>query len=176
MTEQEDEASLDKKMIAVIAGAKTAKTEDILFNLITQYVNQQTEDDSELEHTQAMLKRHGLESVLWEMLNHEMGYRAEEPSLENLLLKLFCTDLCPCRPTAARPLENVLLTPSGRASATAFMVTGVPIVAIKTLMTTALSKCRPLCTRKIITGSARRMICTNAKPPSASNKPLFMHW
>ncbi|MBA1895119.1 hypothetical protein HLX88_24780, partial [Escherichia coli] len=28
VTEQEDEASLDKKMIAVIAGAKTAKTED----------------------------------------------------------------------------------------------------------------------------------------------------
>lgn len=93
VTEQEDEASLDKKMIAVIAGAKTAKTEDILFNLITQYVNQQTEDDSELENTQAMLKRHGLDSVLWEMLNHEMGYQAEEPSLENLLLKLFCTDL-----------------------------------------------------------------------------------
>lgn len=92
-TEQEDEASLDKKMIAVIAGAKTAKTEDILFNLITQYVNQQIEDDSELENTQAMLKRHGLDSVLWEMLNHEMGYQAEEPSLENLFLKLFCTDL-----------------------------------------------------------------------------------
>ncbi|MCV5127017.1 BREX-1 system phosphatase PglZ type A, partial [Escherichia coli] len=55
VTEQEDEASLDKKMIAVITGAKTAKTEDILFNLITQYVNQQTEDDSELENTQAML-------------------------------------------------------------------------------------------------------------------------
>jgi hypothetical protein len=32
-------------------------------------------------------------SVLWEMLNHEMGYQAEEPSLENLILKLFCTDL-----------------------------------------------------------------------------------
>ncbi|WP_139581534.1 hypothetical protein, partial [Escherichia coli] len=65
----------------------------ILFNLITQYVNQQIEDDSELENTQAMLKRHGLDSVLWEMLNHEMGYQAEEPSLENLFLKLFCTDL-----------------------------------------------------------------------------------
>ncbi|WP_139581543.1 hypothetical protein, partial [Escherichia coli] len=65
----------------------------ILFNLITQYVNQQIEDDSELENTQAMLKRHGLDSVLWEMLHHEMGYQAEEPSLENLFLKLFCTDL-----------------------------------------------------------------------------------
>ena len=125
VTEQEDEASLDKKMIAVIAGAKTAKTEDILFNLITQYVNQQTEDDSELENTQAMLKRHGLDSVLWEMLNHEMGYQAEEPSLENLLLKLFCTDLsAQADPQQRAWLEkNVLLTPSGRASALAFMVT-----------------------------------------------------
>lgn len=41
VTEQENEASLDKKMVAVIAGVKTAKTEEILFSLITQYVNQQ---------------------------------------------------------------------------------------------------------------------------------------
>lgn len=95
VTEQEDEASLDKKMITVIAGAKTAKTEDILFNLITQYVNQQTEDDSELENTQAMLKRHGLDSVLWEMLNHEMGLPgrgaiAGKPAPETVLYRSLC--------------------------------------------------------------------------------------
>ncbi|TGD07298.1 BREX-1 system phosphatase PglZ type A, partial [Escherichia coli] len=69
--------------------------------------------------------RHGLESVLWEMLNHEMGYQAEGPSLENLLLKLFCTDLsAQADPQQRAWLEkNVLLTPSGRASALAFMVT-----------------------------------------------------
>jgi hypothetical protein len=27
------------------------------------------------------------------ILNQEMGYQAEHPSLENLILKLFCTDL-----------------------------------------------------------------------------------
>ncbi|MBA1895051.1 BREX-1 system phosphatase PglZ type A, partial [Escherichia coli] len=88
-------------------------------------VNQQAEDDSELENTQAMLKRHGLDPVLWEMLNHEMGYQAEEPSLEHLLLKLFCTDLsAQADPQQRAWLEkNVLLTPSGRASALAFMVT-----------------------------------------------------
>ncbi len=47
VTEQENEASLDKKMVAVIAGVKTAKTEEILFSLITQYVNQQKDDDSD---------------------------------------------------------------------------------------------------------------------------------
>lgn len=93
VTEQENETSLDKKMVAVIAGVKTAKTEEILFSLITQYVNQQKDDDSDLENTLAMLKRHDLESVLWDILNQEMGYQAEHPSLENLILKLFCTDL-----------------------------------------------------------------------------------
>lgn len=125
VTEQENEASLDKKMVAVIAGVKTAKTEEILFSLITQYVNQQKDDDSDLENTLAMLKRHDLEGVLWDILNQEMGYQAEHPSLENLILKLFCTDLsAQADPQKREWLEkNVLTTPSGRASALAFMVT-----------------------------------------------------
>ncbi|HCS7743706.1 TPA: BREX-1 system phosphatase PglZ type A [Salmonella enterica subsp. enterica serovar Typhimurium] len=125
VTEQENEASLDKKMVAVIAGVKTAKTEEILFSLITQYVNQQKDDDSDLENTLAMLKRHDLEGVLWDILNQEMGYQAEHPTLENLILKLFCTDLsAQADPQKREWLEkNVLATPSGRASALAFMVT-----------------------------------------------------
>lgn len=125
VTEQENEASLDKKMVAVIAGVKTAKTEEILFSLITQYVNQQKDDDSDLENTLAMLKRHDLEGVLWDILNQEMGYQAEHPTLENLILKLFCTDLSvQADPQKREWLEkNVLATPSGRASALAFMVT-----------------------------------------------------
>ncbi|EGH8508057.1 BREX-1 system phosphatase PglZ type A [Salmonella enterica] len=125
VTEQENEASLDKKMVAVIAGVKTAKTEEILFSLITQYINQQKDDDSDLENTLAMLKRHDLEGVLWDILNQEMGYQAEHPTLENLILKLFCTDLsAQADPQKREWLEkNVLVTPSGRASALAFMVT-----------------------------------------------------
>ncbi|EIV0546605.1 BREX-1 system phosphatase PglZ type A [Salmonella enterica] len=125
VTEQENEASLDKKMVAVIAGVKTAKTEEILFSLITQYVNKQKDDDSDLENTLAMLKRHDLEGVLWDILNQEMGYQAEHPTLENLILKLFCTDLsAQADPQKREWLEkNVLATPSGRASALAFMVT-----------------------------------------------------
>lgn len=125
VAEQENEASLDKKMVAVIAGVKTAKTEEILFSLMTQYVNQQKDDDSDLENTLAMLKRHDLEDVLWGILNQEMGYQAEHPSLENLILKLFCTDLsAQADPQKREWLEkNVLTTPSGRASALAFMVT-----------------------------------------------------
>ncbi len=125
VTEQENEASLDKKMVAVIAGVKTAKTEEILFSLITQYVNQQKDDDSDLENTLAMLKRHDLEGVLWDILNQEMGYQGEHPTLENLILKLFCTDLsAQADPQKREWLEkNVLATPSGRASALAFMVT-----------------------------------------------------
>ncbi|EDL5957986.1 BREX-1 system phosphatase PglZ type A [Salmonella enterica subsp. enterica serovar Typhimurium] len=125
VTEQENEASLDKKMVAVIAGVKTAKTEEILFSLITQYVNQQKDDDSDLENTLAMLKRHDLEGVLWDILNQEMGYQAEHPTLENLILKLFCTDLsAQADPQKREWLEkNVLATPSSRASALAFMVT-----------------------------------------------------
>nr|MBA2815916.1 alkaline phosphatase, TIGR02687 family protein [Candidatus Pantoea persica] len=54
-----------------------------------------------------------------------MGYQAEQPYLENLLRKLFCTDLsAQTDPQKCEWLEkNVLTTPLGRASALAFMVT-----------------------------------------------------
>ncbi len=122
--EQETAASLGKKMLAVIVGSGSCKTEDILFSLISQYVSQQQDSAAELEKNQAMLKRHDLLSVLWQIVHHELGYQAEQPSLENLILTLFCTDLAAqADPQQREWLENnVLATASGRSSALAFMV------------------------------------------------------
>ncbi|WP_251277832.1 hypothetical protein, partial [Enterobacter hormaechei] len=69
------------------------ETKEILFALIQQFAAARQQDDSALENTFAVLKKLGLDEVLWEILRLELGYQSETPSLENLLLKLFCTDL-----------------------------------------------------------------------------------
>ncbi len=168
VTEQENEASLDKKMVAVIAGVKTAKTEEILFSLITQYVNQQKDDDSDLENTLAMLKRHDLEGVLWDILNQEMGYQAEHPTLENLILKLFCTDLSAQADPQKREWLEKTCWPRRQAEPPRWPLwsPGAPTVATKKPMIIAHSRCRMRCDQKTSTVSARRMICTSAKPLS----------
>lgn len=123
VTERETEKSLDRKMLAVVAGASTFETKEILFALIQQFVGASQQDDSALENTFAVLKKLGLDKVLWEVLSLELGYQAEVPTLENLLLKLFCTDLWAQGDEAHREWlsKNVLTTAAGRASALAFM-------------------------------------------------------
>ncbi|HHH2195594.1 TPA: BREX-1 system phosphatase PglZ type A [Yersinia enterocolitica] len=123
VTERETEKSLDKKMLAVVAGASTFETKEILFALIQQFVAASQQDDSALENTFAVLKKLGLDKVLWEVLSLELGYQAEVPTLENLLLKLFCTDLWAQGDDDHREWlsKNVLTTAAGRASALAFM-------------------------------------------------------
>lgn len=83
VTERETEKSLDKKMLAVVAGASTFETKEILFALIQQFVAASHQDDSALENTFAVLKKLGLDKVLWEVLSLELGYQAEAPTVTN---------------------------------------------------------------------------------------------
>ncbi|MDI5530783.1 BREX-1 system phosphatase PglZ type A, partial [Salmonella enterica subsp. enterica serovar Cerro] len=96
---------------------------EILFALIRQFVAARQQDDSALENTFAVLKKLGLDEVLWEILRIELGYQSESPSLDNLILKLFCTDLWAQGDEAHRDWlsKNVLVTAAGRASSLAFM-------------------------------------------------------
>ncbi|MDI4774768.1 BREX-1 system phosphatase PglZ type A, partial [Salmonella enterica subsp. enterica serovar Anatum] len=123
VTERETENSLDKKMLAVVVGGSTFETKEILFALIRQFVAARQQDDSALENTFAVLKKLGLDEVLWEILRIELGYQSESPSLDNLILKLFCTDLWAQGDEAHRDWlsKNVLVTAAGRASSLAFM-------------------------------------------------------
>lgn len=125
VTEGETEASLDRKMLATVVGAKSFETKEILFNLLQQYVSQQQdEENGQLENTFAILERLELMQVLWLILQQELNYLSETPSLDDFLMKLFCTDLWLQGDKLQRKwLENnVLPTAAGKASALAFMV------------------------------------------------------
>ena len=120
ITENEDERSLDRKMLAVVVKADSASVSDILLSLLKDYaVGLETD---ELPLIEAVTK-FNLADALWLNLAEEFGYEAKEPGLPDFALKLFCTELWSQIDAADRDwlLNNVLKTSSGRATALAFM-------------------------------------------------------
>jgi uncharacterized protein (TIGR02687 family) len=120
ITENEDERSLDRKMLAVVVKADSASVPDILLSLLKDYAV--GFESSELPLTEAVTK-FNLADSLWLSLAEEFGYDAKEPSLPDFSLKLFCTELWSQIDGADRDwlLNNLLKTSSGRATALAFM-------------------------------------------------------
>ena len=120
ITENEDERSLDRKMLVVVVKADSASVSDILLSLLKDYaVGLETD---ELPLIEAVTK-FNLADALWLNLAEEFGYEAKEPGLPDFALKLFCTELWSQIDAADRDwlLNNVLKTSSGRATALAFM-------------------------------------------------------
>ncbi|MBE0435748.1 MAG: BREX-1 system phosphatase PglZ type A [Methylomicrobium sp.] len=120
VTENEDERSLDRKMLAVIVKADSASLSDILLSLLKDYAISLASDDASMVDTIAKFE---LTDSLWLSLMEEFGYDTKEPSVADFALKLFCTELW-CQIDAADRdwlLKNVLKTSSGRATALAFM-------------------------------------------------------
>jgi uncharacterized protein (TIGR02687 family) len=122
VTENEDERSLDRKMLAVVVKADSASLPDILLSLLKDYGVGLESESSEPTLMEAVTK-FDLHDSLWLSLAEELGYDAKDPSLPDFALKLFCTELWSQIDGADRDwlLNNVLKTSSGRATALAFM-------------------------------------------------------
>lgn len=139
ITENDDERSLDLKMIAVLLKTKTATLEELLFQLFHYYIKADyAEEFTALEE----LKKYNLFTTFWQAIVEQYGYfvdpKNKEPSLEevdaqfiekagllNLLFKLFSTELdeyIKSSPTKKSWFQaNVIEQPSGRATVLAFM-------------------------------------------------------
>nr|HIL76101.1 BREX-1 system phosphatase PglZ type A [Rhodospirillales bacterium] len=123
VTENEDERSLDLKMIAVVVKADSASLPDILFSLLREYSGTM-EEEAANSPLLSQLTKFNLESSLWTCLIKDFGYDSDQPSLKDFVLKLFCTEFWGQIEGVERDwlLNNVLKTASGRATALAFMV------------------------------------------------------
>jgi uncharacterized protein (TIGR02687 family) len=120
ITEHEDERSLDRKLLAVVVKADSAALTDILLSLLKDYsLGLDTNEQSLME---AVTKFNLLEA-LWLNLAEAFSYEANEPSVPDFALKLFCTELWSQLDGGERDwlLNNVLKSASGRATALAFM-------------------------------------------------------
>ena len=123
VTENEDELSLDRKMMAVVVKADSASLSDILLGLLREYAAY-IEDESLGQPLWSQLSKFDLETSLWAYLSEGFGYTVEEPTFSDFVLKLFCTEFWSQIEGVERDwlLNNVLKSASGRATALAFMV------------------------------------------------------
>ncbi|MCF1459079.1 MAG: BREX-1 system phosphatase PglZ type A [Shewanella sp.] len=139
VTENEDELSLDRKMMAVVVKADSASLSDILLGLLRAYstaldapaagADGSYEDESlgqpdAFKQVWSQLSKFELETSLWAYLSESFGYTVEEPTFSDFVLKLFCTEFWSQIEGVERDwlLNNVLKSASGRATALAFMV------------------------------------------------------
>jgi uncharacterized protein (TIGR02687 family) len=122
VTENENEDSLDRKMIATVVKSDSASLNDILFRLMTDYASSLSSGTAELS-LMVQLQKFGLTDSLWREITNSFSYGSAEPSIADFVLKLFCTDLWSQVDASDRDwlLNNVFKTGSGRATAMAFM-------------------------------------------------------
>jgi uncharacterized protein (TIGR02687 family) len=124
VTENEDEVSLDRKMIAVVVKADSASITDSLLSLLNQYANHFGNASAGVElPLMTELVKYNLDKAFWSLLTEHFSYDHVEPTFADFVLKLFCTDLWNHIDADDRDwlLNNVLKTASGRATALAFM-------------------------------------------------------
>lgn len=91
VTQQDDEVTLDRKMLALLTRADRAEPFAIFTTLYHDLANQ----TSGLEGTPATweeIHKYGLAESLWAMAGQEFGYQEETPTLRNLLLRMLVTD------------------------------------------------------------------------------------
>ena len=138
VTENEDETSLDRKLLAIVVKADSAALTDSVLSLLKDYAVSLEADSGESALMESLAKFE-LTEALWQGLAETFSYDAQEPSLADFVLKLFCTELWSQIEGGDRDglLNNVLKTPSGRATAVAFMAGFGGIVAVMPSITTA---------------------------------------
>ncbi len=122
VTDDETEASLDRKMMAVVTKADSASLTDSVLQLVKSYSEALSTGNNDIELIQ-QCEKFGLLDSLWLELKCQFSYESTKPSIENFVLKLFCTELWNQIDSDDRDwlLNNVLKTGSGRATALAFM-------------------------------------------------------
>lgn len=122
VTENEDEASLDRKMIAVLTKAESASLTDILFQLVKAYAEGLAPENDAVSLID-QLDKFELTGSLWAELAAHFSYASRQPALADFILKLFCTELWSQIEATDRDwlLNNVLKTGPGKATALAFM-------------------------------------------------------
>ena len=111
----DDEAELDRKMMAV-----TVKADQPALNNILLALFQQLADQSDLDDTPAVwddLAKYDLQDNFWAFVCDHFGYSEEDPSLHNLLIRLFVTDFTyHLKAELPTSLKHLLLPPTYSAS------------------------------------------------------------
>ncbi len=120
------EKDLDRKMMAVIAGAEHADFYGLLRTLFHSLVNEDgTIDLAAVPEVSRQLELYDLDEPFWELCEDHFGFQAETPSqrtLANLLRRLLTSDLLhQLRGPESTELLHLRLPPAGTRSAVVFL-------------------------------------------------------
>ena len=89
----EDEAALDRKMMAVLVGSPVASPFDVLRGLCHGHEQGGRFDLSQQPEVIATFEKMGLLEPFWELMRREFAYTSDSPSVAGLLRKLFISEL-----------------------------------------------------------------------------------
>jgi len=93
VSEHDDEAALDIKMMAVLVGSQVANP----FALLRALCHDHTQDDrfdlGESPEVVSVFEKMGLLDELWSVMQREFGYESKSPTISGLLRRLFVSEL-----------------------------------------------------------------------------------
>jgi uncharacterized protein (TIGR02687 family) len=89
----DDEATLDLKMMAVLVNSPVASPFDVLRSLCHGHVQQGAFDLGRPPEVMATFEKMDLLARFWDAMEHEFSYTAEEPRIAGLLRQLLITEL-----------------------------------------------------------------------------------
>lgn len=87
---EDDAATIDRKMIAVLIKADHPECFTLLITLLDAIPHGQLDEPPAVW---AELAKYGLEAAFWELVAESFGWREEAPSLQGLLIRLLVSDL-----------------------------------------------------------------------------------
>lgn len=123
VVEHETEESLDLKMISVLLKADTSTLQDVMLCLLDQYASE-LQIGSEEPSVMDQIRKFGLDGTLASLCRQHYGYYPGEFTIQDFVLKLFCSELNKNVRTDDMTWlgDNLLKTSSGTAAAIALMV------------------------------------------------------
>ena len=92
VTPHDSERDLDRKMIAVILRADGSEPFDLLTRLFGELCRNEGCDLHSAPRALAEIERFDLAPALWELVSVTYGYASAEPTVADLLIRLFVTD------------------------------------------------------------------------------------
>jgi uncharacterized protein (TIGR02687 family) len=108
-------ATLDRKMIAVVAKAEQPELFNIVRTIFHAWAD--TENEIELDNPPAVwgqIEKFDLDVPFWEMVKTAFGYEEENPNLKNFLLRLMLTDYAHyVKSDLPQSIRGLLLTKTG---------------------------------------------------------------
>jgi len=119
---EDDEASLDRKMMAVLVNSPVASPFDVLRSLCHGHAQDASFNLSEPPEAITTFEKMDLLDGFWELMSKTFGYTADAPSVAGLLRRLFISELF--HQTNGAPMESLAqhqLPTAGQRNAVVFL-------------------------------------------------------